>query len=49
MEQTFTTTILLQLEVEYFTCNSMVINYTTSAYNLLGSMDFQNSNTMRPK
>jgi hypothetical protein len=38
MEETFTTFILLQLEAEYFTCNSMKTNYTTNVCNLLGSM-----------
>ena len=38
IEETFTTFVLLQLEVEYFTCNSMKTNYTTNVCNLLGSM-----------
>jgi hypothetical protein len=38
MEEKFTTSFLLQLEVEYFTCNLMKTNYTTNFCNLLGPM-----------
>ena len=46
IEQTFTTSYLLQLEAEYFTSNSMKTNYVIDACDLLSSMhtfkDFTN-------
>jgi hypothetical protein len=38
IEQTFTTSSLLQLEAEYFTANSMKTNYVIDACDLLNSM-----------